>query len=234
MSRPPYPHPPESTGSEQSGDLARLDYLPIEYADLLALQNELAVTRLGRPRPGAEQGDDDGDVNVDVDVARTFMELSALVGHVLAVYQRQYAGEAFISSAKAPSSLVRHARRLAYDPDPGLAASGFVVLYAKDGVAGTVAAGLALASVPLGEQKAQDYETDDDVAVDAALNEILPAAARRTVVILSSARELRLDGVGHGLRVGDRVVLLAGTVWRGFVVDGVSEEPEAAITKVHL
>ena len=30
------------------------------------------------------------------------------------------------------------AHRLAYDPDPGLAASGHVVLFTKDGVGGTV------------------------------------------------------------------------------------------------
>ena len=113
MSRPPYPHPARSTGREQTGDLDRLDYLPLEYADLLALQEELAVTRLGRPLPEPE-----GDAE-EADVARTFMELSALVGHVLSVYQRHYAGEAFISTAQAPSSLVRHAHRLAYDPDPG-------------------------------------------------------------------------------------------------------------------
>ena len=87
------------------------------------------------------------------------MELSALVAHVLSVYQRHYAGEAFISTARAASSLVRHAHRLAYQPDSGLAASGYVVIVTKEGVGGTVAAGLSLASVPLGETKAQDYET---------------------------------------------------------------------------
>ena len=170
MSRPPYPHTSESTGREQTGDLDHLDYLPLEYADLLALQEELAVTRLGRPRPQTE-----GEVE-EADFARTFMELSALVGHVLSVYQRQYAGEAYISTAQAPSSLVRHAHRLAYDPDPGLAASGYVVVFAKELVSGTVAAGLPLASVPLGEIKAQDYETRDDLVVDAALNELVPLA----------------------------------------------------------
>src|SRR6266508_2004671 len=113
MSRPPYPHPVESTGREQTGDPRRLDYLPLEYADLLALEEDLAVARLGRPRP---QSADDVQ---EADLARTFMELSALVGHVLSVYQRHHAGEAYIGTAQAQSSLVRHAHRLAYDPDPG-------------------------------------------------------------------------------------------------------------------
>ena len=69
MSRPPYPHRSESTGREQTGDLNRLNYLPLEYADLLALEEQLAVTRLGRPEPQTE-----GDVE-EADIARTFMEL---------------------------------------------------------------------------------------------------------------------------------------------------------------
>jgi hypothetical protein len=222
VSRPPSPHPTESTGRDQNGDLNRLDYLPLEYADLLALEEELAVTRLRRPRPESSYTAE------EADVARTFMEMSAVVGHVLSVYQRYHAGEAFISTAQAPSSLVRHAHRLAYDPDPGLAASGHVVLFTKDGVGGTVAAGLALASVPLGEAKAQDYETRDEVVVDAALNEIAPIDARKPVVIPDAGTTtIRLQGVGHGLEPGDRVALI-GSTWEAFVVeDAVEHEPDA-------
>lgn len=227
MSRPPTPHSSKSTGREQTGDLEALDYLPLQYADLLELQEDLAVTRLGRPRPLP------GSDPEEADVARTFMELSALVGHVLSVYQRHRAGEAFISTARDPSSLVRHAHRLAYDPDPGLAASGHVVVFAKDRVSGTVGAGLPLASVPLGEIKAQDYETRDDLVVDAALNELVPGAARRPVAIAAGARELRLAGTGHGLRAGDRVALL-GSHWQGFVVEGSLESAGEDVTTVRL
>ena len=228
MSRPPYPHPSESTGREQTGDLNRLDYLPLEYDDLLGLQDELAVTRLGRPRPQTQ------DVAEEADVARTFMELSALVGHVLSVYQRHRAGEAFISTAQASSSLVRHAHRLAYDPDPGLAASGYVVVFAKELVSGTVSAGLPLASVPLGEIKAQDYETRDDLVADAALNELVPLGARRPVVIAVDAEEVRLQGVGHGLEPGDTVALVAPQCWRGFLVQEALEDAGEDATTLRL
>lgn len=227
MSRPPYPHTSESTGREQRGDLDRLDYLPLEYADLLALEEELAVTRLGRPQSQAEW------TGEEADVARTFMELSALVGHVLSVYQRYQAGEAFISTAQAPSSLVRHAHRLAYDPDPGLAASGYVVLVAKNGVSGTVAARLPLASVPLGEIKSQDYETGEDLVVDAALNEVVPVGARKPVTVAATATTLRLKGTGHGLEAGDRVALV-GPLWRGFIVESATEDRDQDTTTVTL
>ena len=214
MSRPPIPQSEKSTGREQGGDLQKLDYLPLEYADLLELEQDLAVARLGRPRTSG--GPD------EADVTQTFMELSALVGHVLSVYQRQRAGEAYISTAQAPSSLVRHAHRLAYDPDPGVAASGHEVIFAKAGVSGTVPRGLALASTPLGEIKAQDYETRDDLPVDAALNELIPTAATKPVELAKDAAELRLAGVGYGLAAGD-VVAVVGPLAGGGVVDAVRE-----------
>jgi predicted phage baseplate assembly protein len=227
VSRPPYPHPVESTGREQTGDPRRLDYLPLEYADLLALQEDLAVSRLSRPRP---QSADDVQ---EADLARTFMELSALVGHVLSAYQRHYAAEAYIGTAQAQSSLVRHAHRLAYEPDPGLAANGYVVLFAKDNVGGTVEAGLPLASTPLGDIKAQDYESRDSLVIDAALNELLPVEAQRPVEIHTGSRTLRLAGVGHGLEVGD-VVALVGPSWRGYIVTSVEEDVARDATSVGL
>ncbi|MGY1708340.1 putative baseplate assembly protein [Geodermatophilus sp. SYSU D00758] len=226
MSRPPNPRSARSPVAGTNGDPGRLDYLPQEYADLLALQQDLAVPRLGRPRPDtdAAEAPDGGQSG---DLAWTFMDLSALLGHVLAVYQRHHAREAFISTARAPSSLVRHAHRLGHDPDPGLAASGHVVLFTKAGVGGSVAAGLALASTPLGELATQDYETRDDVVVDAALNEMVPLDARKPVTVAAAETQLRVRGVGHRLRAGDVIALVAPPQWRGFVVTDFVEEPSA-------
>src|SRR3954447_4584234 len=228
MSRPPFPHPTHTTGGDQTGDLGHIDYLPLAYGELLDLQQRLAATRLHR---AVEQ--DAAEVGAG-DVARTFMELSALVAHVLSVYQRYYAGEAFLSTAQSPNSLVRHAHRLAYEPDPGLSASGYVVLFTKDGVTGTVAAGLPLASVPLGEIKSQDYETGGDLVVDVALNEVVPLESRRQVTALDAGRkELSLVGVGHGIAAGD-VVALVGRRWIGLVVRSAEEDRRAGITSITL
>jgi hypothetical protein len=212
MSRPPRPHPPRSTGGTRTDAQDRLDYLPLEYADFLELERRLAVRGLGR---GTDQG---------ADVADTFFQLSSLVGHVLAVYQRQYAREAYLSTAQAPSSLVRHAHRLGSEPDPGLAASGYAVLFTKPGVHGVVAAGQPLASVPVGQEKAQDYETGDDVDVDAALNELVPVQATQSQVV-SGGTEIVLAGVGHGLAPGDEVAVIGdlARVWLATVVQEVVE-----------
>lgn len=229
MSRPPYPRVPVASPSgAASGDPTRLDYLPLEYADLLALERQLAVTRLGRPVETGDEGE-------APDAAQTFMELSALVAHVLSVYQRQFAGEAFLGTATAASSLVRHAHRLGYEPDPGLAATGFVVLVAKPGVRGTVAAGLPLASVPLGTEKAQDYETLADVIVDAALNELRPTNASRAIETDADATQLVLQGTGHRIAVGDPVALVgSAAAWKSWAVTSVDDDALAGTTTIGL
>ncbi|MFI5101340.1 MAG: hypothetical protein ACHQE5_12640, partial [Actinomycetes bacterium] len=213
MSRPPRPHPARSTGGTRTDAQDRLDYLPLEYAGFLDLERLLAVRALGR---GTDQG---------ADVADTFFQLSALVGHVLAVYQRQYAREAYLSTAQAPSSLVRHAHRLGSEPDPGLAASGYVVLFTKPGVSGVVAAGQPLASVPVGQEKAQDYETGDDVAVDAALNELVPVQSTHAQVVANGGKEILLDGIGHGLAAGDEAAVIVDVArdWVGTVIQEIIE-----------
>lgn len=224
MSRPPRPHPARSTGGSRTDAQDGLDYLPLAYADFVDLERQVAVRALGR---GLDQSDD---------VADTFFQLSALVSHVLGVYQRQYAREAYLSTAQAPSSLVRHAHRLGSEPDPGLAASGHVVLITKPGVSGVVAAGQPLASVPVGQEKAQDYETLADVSVDAALNELVPVQATQAQVIAAGDTELSIDGVGLGLSVGDEVAVIGRATqdWVGTVIQEISEIPAAGRTSIRV
>ena len=224
MSRPPRPHPARSTGGTRTDAQDRLDYLPLEYAGFLDLEHRLAVRALGR---ATDQG---------ADVADTFFQLSALVGHVLAVYQRQYAREAYLSTAQAPSSLVRHAHRLGSEPDPGLAASGYVVLFTKPGVSGVVAAGQPLASVPVGQEKVQDYETGDDVAVDAALNELVPVQSTQAQVVANGGTEFRLDGIGHGLSPGDEAAVIVDSAqgWIGTLIREASEDEGGGQTVVQI
>jgi hypothetical protein len=197
MSRPPEPRASRSPGQSRPGSADSLNYLPLDYAGLLALQDELAISALGRQPAQA------GSSPADADVTRTMMELSALAGHVLAVYQRQYAREGFISTATAPSSLLRHAERLGYQPDPGVAATGHIVLFTKPEVSGTIPAGLPLASTPLGEIGAKDYETLDDITVDSALNNLVPAKAMQPVTVNARDTKVLLQGTNLGLEPGD-------------------------------
>lgn len=157
MSRPPRPLRTALPGSGRAP--WPRDYLPYEHADFLALQRRLAQTELGLVSSG-EEGD----------FAGTLMDLSALLAHLLGVYQNRYAREAFLGTAQSARSLVWHGRRLGYEPAPGLAATGFAALTVHPGLSGLVAQGFVLSSSPVGEQKAQTYETLEPVKVDARHN----------------------------------------------------------------
>ena len=85
-----------------------------------------------------------------------------------------------------------------------------------------MAAGLRLASVPLGDQPAHDYETLTDLLVDAALNDIELFGATRPARLPAGADRFRLKGIGHRIEPGDPVALV-GPHWQGFEVTGVTE-----------
>ena len=215
MSRPPRPHGADTTTGEQRGDPDTLNYLPSEYQDLFELQRGLAEDEL-ELAPGDEEGD----------FLSTLMELSSVVGHILGVYQDRYAGEAFLSTATAQSSLVRHARRLAYVPDAGVSATGAVVLTVKDGLEGTVEAGLALASAPRGIVKAQDFETLSDLEVSASINALTPSDALSSVTVGagSAPTTFAIEGTGHALAALDVVALIAGAQWAALTIQSVLED----------
>ncbi|OJH34516.1 putative baseplate assembly protein [Cystobacter ferrugineus] len=173
-----------------------MDYMPSEFADLVDRQRALAAEELGLVSSGQEG-----------DFAGTLMELSALVSHVLGFYQDRYAREAFLGTAQSARSLVRHGRRLGYEPDPGLAATGHLLFTLHEGLAGTIARGFAVSSAPVGEKKAQDYETLDDVEVDHQHNE-LPVRERFEPYKLTYPNtRFEVMGVELGLKAGDVIVI---------------------------
>jgi len=230
MSRPPRPHFREATTGLQEARRDRIDYLPLEFAELLALEERLAALELGLASSEGEG-----------DFARTLMEASAVLAHLLGIYQDVYAREAWLATAQSPASLVRHARRLAYQPDRGLSATGWAALTVGKDLAGTVEKGLALASVPRGAVKAQDYETLEDVAVKAPWNALRPVDATipASFTFVAGRATLRIAGAGHGLEPGDQAILLgpaANQRWALVVEDSVEEPGEtedATLVTVH-
>ncbi|MFP2929713.1 hypothetical protein ACLESO_31845 [Pyxidicoccus sp. 3LG] len=222
MSRPPRPHFDVVTADPTVRD-GRLDYLPLEYGQLLELAESLAGEELGHVVSTGEGN-----------ITRTLLELSSLVGHVLAVYQDRYAGEAFLRTANARSSLVRHARRLSYTPDVGLSATGYVALMLKEGLSGAVEAGLELGSSRLGDIAPQTYETLDALTADAALNEMFPADATTPVILAQGTTRITVEGVGHGLASGDVLCLVGAPTWQSLVVDAAEEDRTARTTTLTL
>jgi predicted phage baseplate assembly protein len=212
MSKPPRPHYSASTTGTPGGRRSVLDYLPLEYADFIAMQRELARLEMGIVSAG-EEGD----------FSATLMEMSAILAHLLGVYQDRFAGEAFLSTAQSAQSMVRHGHRLGYQPDSGMSASGLVELTVGHGLFGKVARGFAMMSVPEGEERAQHYETVADLDVDARHNRLDIADAAYDIELAAGDKNLIVDGRGHGLQAGDVVVLAAAGQLHANVIEAVEE-----------
>jgi hypothetical protein len=196
MSRPPRPYSGQSTTSAQLTPSGEMDYLPDEFHDFVERQRDLAAAELGMVSTGEES-----------DFAATLMELSAMVAHVLGIYQHRYANEAFLRTAQSERSLVRHGRRLGYEPDPGVAATGFLALTARAPLSGKVKQGFALSSAPEGEKKAQDYETLAGIDVHYKHNELPIKARIEQEFELSDLSTFEIQGTGFELSVEDVVVI---------------------------
>jgi len=200
-----------------------MDYLPSEFAHFVERQRALARAETGLVSSGQEG-----------DFALTLMELSAMVAHILGVYQDRYAREAFLGTAQSARSLVRHGRRLGYEPDPGLSATGYLQITIPENLSGTIAKGFAVASAPLGEARAEDYETLEDVDVDAAWNEI-EVRNRFEAYTLTTQTRFEVVGAGFGLEAGDMIILetSSGDLSAHTVVSA-TESAEGATTAIEV
>jgi hypothetical protein len=194
MSRPPIHRLAPSPRGAEDGR-----YFGPDFGALVALAETVARDHHGIEIPAKGRG-----------LARTLIELPALVAHVLGEHQSLYAREAYLGSALEADNLGRHARRLAYSPDPGVAATGLAAFTVKPGLMGILPKGYALQSSPLGEAKAETYETLAEAHLDAAWNAILPAAAEVADPVHATAGRIELGlEERHGLEEGE-IVLLRG------------------------
>jgi hypothetical protein len=227
MSLPPRPLFRRRTTGDGEAFNSRRQFLPIEFAELVDLQRDLAQTEASLGVTG-----DEGDF------ARTVMELSALVAHTLGLYQNLYARETYLGTAETGRSLVLHARRLAAEPDRGLAASGFAAFTIGEGLQGTLPAGFALASSPHGEVKAQTFETLGSLEVDAARNAALPVHRRRParLVFEGAFGSFSLAGTGLNLAAGTPGILVreSDSTWEPVVIAAVVPDPDADTTTVEV
>ena len=208
MSRPPiHRSVPSPRGNTQDR------YFGPDFGALVALAETVARDHHGIEIAAKGRG-----------LARTLIELPALLAHVLGEHQNLYAREAYLGSARLADNLSRHARRLAYSPDPGVAAVGVAAFTVKPGLVGTLPKGFALQSSPLGEAKAETYETLAETYVCAGWNAIRPAQAEVSDPVKTDHGHVILGLVArHGLEEGE-IVLLRG---RGKV--GVFRVAEAFI-----
>jgi hypothetical protein len=209
VTRPPRPEPQPPLRDALVVRDGHLDHFPLDFGDLVDL-----AERIGGDLPPGDR-----------DPTATLYQLSALVAHVLGVHQDHIAGEAFLGTATTARSLVKHGRRLGYEPAAGSTATGYLHVEAKK-VSGELPPGVRVASSPSGGEPAQDFETRAARWIDPAWNrlDVLLGARDAAVNVTASQTELRLIGTGHGLRPGEPTILVGPGGWLPIEVDRVAED----------
>ena len=176
-------------------------YFGPDFAALVVLAEAVARERHGIEVPAKGRG-----------LVRTLVEIPALLAHVLGEHQSLYARESSLATARLTGSLVRHAARLGYRLDAGVAATGLVAFAVKPGLSGSLPAGFALQSSALGEDKAQTYETLAPLELNAAWNAMRPAEGTIPTPAQTSFSLLTLPLTArHALAAGEVVLVQEGT-----------------------
>ncbi len=96
----------------------------------------------------------------------------ARAAHVLTEHVDAYANEGYLSTATQWENVRRLVEMIDYHPAPPASAATPVALLAKDVQAGTVAAGFAFKNKPKDGGKPVIFETLEDLAIDAQMNEL--------------------------------------------------------------
>jgi hypothetical protein len=208
MSRPPRPESSRPLRTDLSPRDGRLDYFPLDFDDLVALAADVG----GALAPDQR------------DPTATLYELSALVAHVLGVHQDHFASEAFLRTASTARSLVKHGRRLGYEPAPGSTATGYLSIDVKRQLQGDLPVAVVAATSPVGGAPAEEFETATARKVDARWNRLAVRDRMQRRVIPATARELRVVGTSLGFRAGEPAILTGPGDWRRIEIAAVTED----------
>ena len=106
------------------------------------------------------------------DYAWEIMRSYARAAHVLGEYLNAYANETFIRTATQWQHVRRLVEMLDYHPAPPASAQTPIVIVAKSGKSGTLAAGFAFKNAPEDGSKPSVFETLSDLDIDSQMNEI--------------------------------------------------------------
>jgi hypothetical protein len=145
------------------------------------------------------------------DPAIALIDAWAVTLDVLTFFQERIANEGFLRTATERRSMLELAREIDYELAPGVAAGTFLA-FSCDEMAGSpetvaIPAGTKVQSVPKGEQLPQTFETSEALVALPEFSDIRAETARY-VAPAANDKQLYLEGVATGLRIGDRLLLL--------------------------
>jgi hypothetical protein len=153
------------------------------------------------------------------DPAIALLDAWATTADVLTFYQERIANEGFLRTATERRSILELARTIGYELSPGVAAGSHLAFTLESArvaplttaaqvpASVTVATGLKVQSVPGPGEKAQVFETVEEVEARPEWNLLFPRRTRPQALELGE-RELYLEGIQTGLQVGDAILLV--------------------------
>ena len=152
------------------------------------------------------------------DPGLALLDAWATVADVVTFYQERIANEGYLGTATERRSVLELARSIGYELRPGVSAATLLDLRTEataTPATGPLAApsrvvvgkGTRVLSVPGPGQLPQTFETDEEITLDAASDEI--SLVRSTLPALgTTTTELYLAGVATGLRSGDAILVV--------------------------
>jgi predicted phage baseplate assembly protein len=154
----------------------------------------------------------------DDDPGVALLDAWATVADVVTFYQQRIANEGYLGTATERRSVLELARAIGYELRPGVSAATLLDLRTQATLApaaGPLAApsqvvvpkSTRVLSVPGPGELPQTFETDEEITLDAALDEILLVRTQEQTVGTETT-SLRLAGVATGLRAGDAILVV--------------------------
>ncbi|MGB9182311.1 MAG: putative baseplate assembly protein [Pyrinomonadaceae bacterium] len=169
----------------------------------------------------------------DDDFSIALLDAWSTVADVLTFYQERIANESYLRTATERVSLLELARLIGYELSPGVAASTYLAFTIEDtpGAFGqgfgtgttapnappkppppvTLAKGIKVQSVPGPDEKAQTFETIEEIEARAQWNALKPRLTLRQWLNGNMKMPIYLQGTATNLKTGDTVFLIDKT-----------------------
>jgi hypothetical protein len=177
------------------------------------------------------------------DFSIALLDAWSVVADVLTFYQDRIANESYLRTATERRSVLEMAQAIGYELNPGVAAGtylAFTLETAKGSPSSTkIGIGTKAQSVPGQDEKAQTFETIEEIEAQAEWNQLKPLSKKREIPGFGS-KEIYLKGITTGLKPGDGLLMIgaerkaeAGSErWDFRRIKDVNTDHDADFTKV--
>ncbi|SOD67372.1 putative baseplate assembly protein [Streptomyces zhaozhouensis] len=183
------------------------------------------------------------------DPALALLDAWAVLGDTLTFHGERAAQESYLRTAVEHRSIALLGRLVGYRPRPGVAATTHLAYTveadSRTGPAGTevlIPRGARSHSVPTGsrgeDERAQTFETDRDLVARAEWNALAVRRRRPALLteeLLRGRSEIFVEGTGHSLAVGERLLFVFGRGAPSLLsVAGVRVDRAEGVTAIRL